>query len=157
MAIPNNPIALAVGFEMKLYSRADVSTWVDNQVARVDVVVGPLLELTTLRDKDDGDIANLLCAMTGRAGEAEVGQLGLGIVHHLFVTKRVSLLAAVDRIRWLRMKHFSNDDAEYTECLVLDDAYDLAADGSYGTFADVERDMLAFLEPYAARLDGPER
>ncbi len=37
-------------------------------------------------------------------------------------------------------------------CVSLDDEYDLAARGTYGTLDQVERDVLAFLEPYASKL-----
>jgi hypothetical protein len=153
VALPDSPVALAVGFEMRLYSRSDISTWVDERVARVDDVAGPLLDLTTLRDKDDGAIATLLFAMTGPVDEAEVGRIGLAVLHQMLITKQMDLRLAIGALRHLRFRFFSDEHKEYTECLVLDDEYDLAADGTYGTLVNVERDLLAFLESYAERLE----
>jgi hypothetical protein len=72
MGLPRSPVAVALGFEMGLYSRADVSDWVDRAVAQVEAVDGPVLELVTLRGKHDTEIAMLLSLLAGRKTSAEL-------------------------------------------------------------------------------------
>lgn len=67
MTIGRSSAALmAVGFEMGLYSRADVGEWVGAEVERLDVLPEALLELTVMGGKHDVDIANLLRALMPR-------------------------------------------------------------------------------------------
>ena len=48
----------------------------------------------------------------------------------------------------------SPDDGggEYFACLALDDQYDLACGGVYGTLDDVRREVVDFLARFASRL-----
>jgi hypothetical protein len=86
MGLPRSPVAVALGFEMGLYSRADVSDWVDCAVARVEVVDGPLLELVTLRGKHDTEIVRLLSVLAGKKTNAELARIRLGILYQIFTS-----------------------------------------------------------------------
>jgi hypothetical protein len=154
MDLPDDPVVIALGFEMGLYSRDHVSDWVDRSLARVEKVDGPLLELTTLRDKHDIDIIKLLNHLGHSATTADLGRVRLGVLYHLFTSGKIDLARTTAQLFRIGLTDFTyeGEPSEYCACVNLDDEYDLAARGTYGTLEQVQRDVLAFLEPYASKL-----
>jgi hypothetical protein len=139
-------LRLLVGFEMALYTRDDVTTWVFAEVNRHEVIPDALLELTVLAGKHDVDIANLLRALVPGVSSQEKAKLKLGTLNALVERELVSLHEAMigaariaDEISW----------ETYGEAVGLEDAYALAEQGMYGNVADVERDIRAFLGRFA--------
>ncbi len=151
---PRTPIALAVGFELGLYSRDDVAEWVTEAVERVDMLPGPLLELTTLKGKHDVGIVKLLYQLGSARSPAEQARDRFAVLRELLITDRVDLSDAVKQMNRIALEDLSPDvdGHEYFACLGLDDQYDLANGGVYGTIDDVRQQVLEFLERYANRL-----
>jgi hypothetical protein len=151
---PRTPSVLALGFELGLYSRADVAEWLTQAVERVDALSGPLLELTTLKGKHDVDIVNLLYQLGPARRPAERARDRFGVLYELLTTDGVSLGDAVKQMYRIALEDLSPEDegGEYFACLALDDRYDLASGGIYGTLDDVRREAVDFLERYANRL-----
>jgi hypothetical protein len=154
MVTPRAPTALAVGFELGLYSRDDVAEWVPEAVDRVDVLPDPLLELTTLKGKQDVDIVTLLYQLGPARRPAERARDRFAVLHELLTTNRINLGDAARQMYRIALEDLSPDDegGEYFACLSLDDQYDLARDGTYGTLDDVRRGVVDFLQRYASRL-----
>jgi hypothetical protein len=155
MGLPRSPVVVALGFEMGLYSRADVSAWVDRVVAQVEAVDGPLLELVTLRGKHDTEIVRLLSVLAGTKTSAELARTRLGILYELFTSDRIDLGRTTAQVFRVGLDGFTNEGEheEYNACIGLDDAYELADAGTYGTLQTVREEVLAFLKPYADALD----
>ncbi|MFI5299294.1 MAG: hypothetical protein ACHREM_14460 [Polyangiales bacterium] len=142
---------MLVGFEMGLLARDDVGAWVDVEVERCEVVAGPLLELTTLKDKHEVDIAHLLNDLALRPSEKVQAPIALGILGELLRRKRITSRDAICQASRLA-DAISRD--EYCTTLGLEDEYDLAEYGTYGQLDDAERAIAAFFERY--RLSGGE-
>jgi hypothetical protein len=145
-----DPLRLLLGFEMGLYSRDDVSTWVFAEVERYDVIPDPLLELTVLAGKHDVDVANLLRALAPEVTPEVRMKMEIGTLREMVACDGISLHRAVS---WAAS--VANDVSWdiYCEAIGLEDAYELAENGTYGTVADVERDIRSFLDRFA--LDSP--
>ena len=138
---------IAIGFEMRLYSRTDVGAWVDAEVERLDVLPNALLELTLLRDKHDVDIAKLLRALAREPMTAdEWARIGMGVLHDLVSAGRVTIPRAV---YWASTIASDLSWDEYGEATELEERYDHAKFRSYGTVAEAERAFREFLHRYA--------
>jgi hypothetical protein len=137
---------MLVGFEMGLYSREDLATWVDAEVARRDRLPDPLLELTVLRCKHDVDIAALLRGLAGDVPGTDRATLELGTLRELVEDGHVPVRQAAYQA--LRIANAIGWDV-YCEAIGLVDLFDLAEAGTYGSVEDAEREFLAFLDRYA--------
>lgn len=149
MTQPISALALFVGFEMRRYDRHDVSRWVDAEVEKTDVPTGVLLELTTLRDKHDVDIVNLLRELSGELDEATVARQELRTLRAQVLERRILLREAVG-LAW-HLSYRLSREADLEACQI-DDDYELAVSGAYGTIAEVEARFLAFLDEHGGPL-----
>jgi hypothetical protein len=78
--------------------------------------------------------------------ETQIGFLGLA-----FESQRITLQLVI-RGLWALVHEPSVSSDQESMIYYLDDGYDLAVAGSYGTLADIERELVAFVTPYADNL-----
>lgn len=125
MTLPRNPIVFALGFEMGLYSRDDVSDWVNRALSEVETVDAPLLDLTTLRDKDDTEIVKLLDQLGDCATNADRGRIRLGVLYQLLTAGKIDLGRTTSQLYHIALTDFSYEAEreEYCSCVNLDDEY----------------------------------
>lgn len=72
--------AMALAFDMAICTRDDVATWVVARVEELDVLPDALLDLTTLRRKDDTEITRLLGELGPRLSSEETTRLAIDVL-----------------------------------------------------------------------------
>jgi hypothetical protein len=141
-------VALRLGFEEGLFSRADVRAWVDREVARLPELSAALLDLTTLGGKSDRDVVELLRILEPELPAATKAHLVLGVVAALHLAERIPLSQAVSRLSSIATFEVGLSDAERSVIYELDATLDLAAEGFYSTLEEVRERTCAFLSTY---------
>lgn len=86
--------AMALAFDMRLRTRDDVATWVGALVLELDVLPDALLELTTLRRKDDDEIIRLLEELGPRVAPQETARLVVALLDDALAEERVTCARA---------------------------------------------------------------
>ncbi len=146
MSLKKQALLLRVGFDLGRYSRSDVSDWVTAEIMEADQIDGPLLELGTLAGKSDEDISGLLRDLAGPVPEGLAARVEVGLVGRLVEAGTMKLEPAIRRL--LSLVYEGLDEEEQGCIFQLDDAYDLAAAGTYGTMEQVRNDFTDFTGRY---------
>jgi hypothetical protein len=146
---------LCSGYSVGYYSDADIERWAERQIDLSDVPSLALIELATVRGKCSIDVMNLLRSLFGElppsvAIEARIGYLGLA-----YQAKNLSLEKAI-RGLFLLVHDQGVTQEQQSMIYWLDDAYDLAGAGTYGSLDDVLSEFHSFVLPYANRLKAQE-
>lgn len=158
MDLERQALLLRVGFDLGLYDRADVADWVTSRVMAPEQLDGPLLELGTLAGRSDEDIASLLRDLAGPVPGGLAARIEIGLVGRMVAAGTSKLKPAIRRLFSLAYEGLTEEEQG---CIVqLDDGYDLAAAGTYGTIGQVRSDFADFTARYRdlVNLDlvGPE-
>lgn len=144
-------VEMAVGFEIRAYDRTKLSDWVDAEVLACDSVEGPLLELTSLRDKSEHAIVADLYELAGVGPDLST-HLWLACLGSLVEKRGVDVSTAF----WCVYSQLRDRDeltnAERTFVYQMDQ--DWADSGSHRTLEQVHADFLAFTSPYRHLLVG---
>lgn len=142
---------LQCGFRVGYFSRQDIERWADEQIERADQPSMDLIELATLRGKHDWDVVSLLSRVSSEIGPGTRTELTIGLIGRLYRADRASLESSVRALFTLVLDGDRQLSVqERGEIYYLDDAYDLAMSGAYGSVKEVKSHFLAFTEPYAA-------
>ena len=136
---------MLVGFELGLYSRTDVGDWVTVEVDRHEVLVDPLLDLTTLNGKHDVDVAHLLRDLAGNPDVRVEAPIGIAVLGEMLRRKQRTCRNAIAQAARIA-EDLSRD--EHGAALGLEDELQLAEDGVYGVVSEVERAVVAFFSRY---------
>jgi len=146
-------LEMAVGFEIGGHDRAQLTDWVDAEVLACERVEGPLLELTSLRDKGDHAIVAELLELAGV--EAEIGtHRYIACLGSLVEAGRVDVWRAFSAVYSLMLDTDDLTDAERSYVYQLDqdcDAWD--ARGAEGV-ERVRASFVAFTSRYRHLLAG---
>lgn len=148
-----SPLEVKVRFLLGLLDRDALSAWINEQLPDDGSIPDPVLELTTLRDKDDLRIVGLLSQLV-LAGPAAEARMEFGLLSQMYRGGDIQLGQAVRRLYLLLhevgLDAFTGDevDAIYS----LDDGYDLAVIGTYGTTEHVEAEFIRFVGRYEDQL-----
>jgi len=142
---------LCCGYGMGYYKEADVEHWAERQIDALDQPPLPLIELATVRGMYPIDVMNLLRSLSGESQpnvivEAQIGFLGL-----LYYTKKIPLKRAIGGL-FVMVHDKGVTDDQCATIYGLDDMYDLAIAGTYGTVGEVEAEFCSFVRSYMDRL-----
>lgn len=135
-------LELRVGFDVGLYSRDDVASWVDDSILAADQPCDALLELATLCHRSDTEVAGLLDELSEPLRSEERFLLYVKAIGALYEKGSLDLGGALHA---LRQQLMFETPSEY-ELDGLHDAYALAVQGTYGTLAEVEQAFRRFLK-----------
>jgi hypothetical protein len=141
---------LHCGFRLGYFSRQDIEHWADRQIEEQGQPSLELIELAILRGKHDMDVLALLSQASAALGPRLWIELTIGMVGRLYRAGGASLESSVRGLFSLVLDNRDNalTNEEMGTIYWLDDAYDLAVRGTYGTVEDVEKEFLTFTEPY---------
>jgi hypothetical protein len=136
-----------------------VADWVDAEILACEHVEGPLLELTTLRDKSEHTIVWELRALSdahsGVEAHGEIeAHLVVACLGVMVEAGRIDLATAISRLCTLTVDTDDLTADERSTVFRLDDGYDLAASETHGTLDQVRADFLAFTSRYRHLLAG---
>ncbi len=141
---------LRIGFGIGYFTKADIARWADRQIAAVDAPSEGLIDLSMNQHIDPYDLLKLLDAVSQRDAErkvaAEIGFIGLLVASNRMTTGRAmrSLFA---------IAHSDGiTDEQRSRIYHLDDDYDCALAGTYGTMAEVEHGLREFISTHTEQL-----
>lgn len=142
---------LCCGYSIGYYADADIEHWAERQIDVLDEPPLALIELATLRDTYPIDAMNLLRSLGGVLSPAATIESEIGFIGLLYDAKRISLATAIRRL--FPLGHDEGvTDKQRSMLYWLDDAYDLALAGTYGTLSQVASEFRSFVQPYADNL-----
>jgi hypothetical protein len=156
MAAANVPAAieadvLCCGYNVGFFDKSDIVRWADSQIAAMDKPSDALLDLAMIRDAHPLDVIKLLKTIRVEPASADSIATQIGFIGICFTKSRITLRAAIRGLYALTREPGTSPDQSST-IYWLDDAYDLAIAGTYGSLDDVEAGLRNFVVPYTARL-----
>lgn len=140
---------LRCGYDVGYFDKADIARWADRQIAATDDPCTELLDLSMIRQTHPLDVMKLLRSLgaaDSAATETQIGFIGL-----LYEKHQITTQLAIRRLFALIDEADTTADQQ-SQIYYLDDGYDLAVAGTYGTMNAIERGVSAFVTPYAERL-----
>lgn len=141
------------GFYVGYFSRNDIEHWADKQIENTEKPSLDLIDLAILRGKHDWDVISLLFRVSSDIAPQVRTELTIGMIGKLYREDKLSLKSSVRTLLSMMLEDDDECWRQYQgDIYCLDDGYDLAVDGTYGTIKDVETHLLTFTEPFVAIL-----
>jgi len=142
---------LRCGYDAGVFDKEAIERWAELQISRLDDPLSELIELATIRRAHPVDVIKLLRSLAAGIPSSQSVETQIGFVGLAFEAGRLSLVGA-KRGLWslLHVEGITHEQEAAIYC--IDDGYDLALCGSYGTMEDVERQLREFTKPYAERM-----
>lgn len=151
LSIAVEAAVLECGYNIGFFSLRDVEHWAESQIAAVDRPTDALIDLAILRDTHPLDVMKLLKTVSGDLPASESIAMRIGFIGHCFEEGKISLLTGI-RGLWPLVFEAGISSEQESQIYWLDDAYDLAVAGYYGTLADVDGGFRQFVMPYTQML-----
>ena len=146
---------LCCGYSMGYYKEADIEHWAERQINALNEPPLPLIELATVRGMYPIDVMNLLRSLSGAFPPSLIAEAQIGFLGLLYHSKKIPLKRAIGGL--FAMVHDEDvTDDQRSMIYGLDDMYDLAIAGTYGTVGQVEAEFRSFVQPYVEKLNAQE-
>ena len=143
------------GYESGHFDKPQIIDWADRQLEACDKASDALIDLSLCRETDPRLVASNLQSL-GTNDPKFCIELRFAFLGLAFAAKRISLERAA-RSLYAILLDIDNedllDDSQRNSIYRIDDGYDLASSGAYGTIAEVKSDFLEFITPYIVRLN----
>lgn len=141
---------LLCGFNVGFFDNSDIERWADRHIAAIEHPPIELIDLSMIRETHPIDVMKLLSSL-GVTDLATSIQTRIGFIGLLLEKQRIDTHLAI-RGLWEMVHEPGTTGEQRSQFYYFDDAYDLAAGGTYGNMDDVQRELLVFVSPYAERL-----
>lgn len=141
---------LRCGYNVGFFDKSDVEAWADRQIEASTYPCTELLDLSMTRQTHPLDVMNLLRSF-GPPDPATTIQTQIGFIGLLLAKNKISTELAI-RGLWSLVHEPGTTHEQQSQIYCLDDGYDLAVAGTYGTMDDIERELHDFVSPYAEQL-----
>ena len=141
---------LRCGFSAGYFDKADIARWADLWILALDEPCSELFDLSLNRRFNPIDLMNLLRSLV-KPEHISTVQTTIGFLGLLYGSQKISAQHAIRQLFLLVYEPEMNKD-ERSQIYYLDDGYDLAAEGSYGTMSEIEHDLSQFVSPYVEQL-----
>ncbi len=152
--IPNSMSAeadvLRCGYHVGYFDKSDIARWADRQIATIEDPCTELLDLSMIRQTHPLDVTKLLRSL-GAADLAATIETQIGFIGLLYEERKITTQLAIRGLFALVHEPDTTADQQ-SQIYYLDDGYDLAVAGTYGTMNEIERELKDFVSPYATRL-----
>ncbi len=148
---------LSIGFALGLYTRDDISDWVTLQLPHHEPLPAALLDLTTLAGKHDVEIEHHLRDLAGAGANPDPKTHATLTLRTLARMLRRDRITARDAIGQATRHAEAISFDLYGETIGLEDAYDTAVAGIYGSVDDARRDIEQFFAQLARDLESVAR
>ncbi len=136
-------IALTKG----LLDKEEVIKWADNIITQDDKPDYFIIELSLCGHKSINDIISLINEYVGQDKPKISGRIFLGLLYSAYLTGHVKLDKVTRAIYWIVWEDRLTED-EKSLIYGIDEDYDCAIGGIYGSVEIVEKEVLRFLEIY---------
>ena len=141
---------LRCGYDLGFFDKTDIAAWADRRIESTENPSTELLDLSMIRQTHPLDVMNLLRSL-GAADPATNIQTQIGFIGLLLANRSITTQRAI-RGLWPLVHEPGTTQEQQSQIYYLDDGYDLAVAGTYGTMADIERELREFVMPYAEQL-----
>jgi hypothetical protein len=143
---------LRCGYNAGYFNKADVERWAECKIAALDDPPADLIELATIQRTHPLDVIKLLTSLSSSMPASNSIGTQIGFIGLAFGLGKLSLRGACRGL--YALAHFDGITSEQqSEIYSLDDGYDLALCGTYGTMEDIEAQLLEFVRPFVKELD----
>lgn len=142
-----------LGFQEGCLDRADLEAWIVERVATLDPLPPALLNLVPLTARDDSEVDALLGALAEPTTPEDAARIRIDLVCLAFRRGRIDLQDAARRLELIAITHFDSLPADLASAAAgLDDGLYLASTGTYGTVAEAEEAVRAFVGEFGRPL-----
>lgn len=141
---------LLAGYDLGYFDIAAIRRWADRQIELIDEPSEALLDLAMLHETNPIDVMKLLRTV-GSSGQAVEADTRIAFLGLLFEQKRLSLRQVVRGLFSLVIDDRASSE-QRSMIYYLDDGYDLAVAGTYGSLKQIERELVEFVTPYMRQL-----
>lgn len=141
---------LYCGYDVGFFDKADIASWADQQIAAISEPSTTLLDLAMIRQTHPIDVMKLLRAL-GEPDAANSIEIRIGFLGVLYETGKLSLRAGIKGL-WSMIHEAGLTGQQRSAIYWLDDGYELATRGEYGTLEEVVQEFCNFVAPYAQNL-----
>lgn len=142
---------LRCGYALDYFSKSQIEGWADGWIAHLDHPSMDLIELATIRNVHQIEVLKMLKAIGGETEPSQFVATSLGIWGRMYLDEKVSLAQAIRGIYNLVHEQGITEEQKYM-IYHLDDAFDLAVDGRWGSIDETVATLRDFLTPYANHL-----
>lgn len=145
-------VVLLCGFDVGYFDYDDIVKWADHQIVTTEKPADELLDLSMIqiRKTHPTDVQNLLCNLSPTESSMRI-EIKLGLIGLLLAKQRITTREVMSRFWSLKDEPGITDEQE-SQIYFLDDGYDLARAGTYGTIENVEQELHDFVMPYAQQI-----
>ena len=130
-----------------LLDKNEVIKWADNIITNDNEPDFFIIELSLSGHKNLNDTVSLLNEYIGKEKPQVSGRVILGFLHRQYLAGKITLRKVVGAVNWIVWQADLTDE-EKSYMYGLDEEYDFAEEGIYGTVEAVEKETLRFLEIY---------
>ena len=141
---------LRCGYDVGFFGKTDIANWADRQIEAIENPSTALLDLSMIRHTHPLDVMNLLRSL-GPTDPAKTIETQIGFIGLLLAGQRITTELAI-RGLWALIHEPGITEEQQSQIYFLDDGYDLAVAGTYGTINDIECELREFVTPYSERL-----
>lgn len=139
--------AFHIGLSNGLLDKQEVVKWADKIIEQDDEPDINVIELSLCGHQSVNDIVSLLNEIVGYPRPPISGRVILGLLYNNYKNGKVTLEKVAGSMNWIIWQSELTDD-EKSFMHGIDDMYDLAVSGTFGTVEDFEMDTLRFIEIY---------
>jgi hypothetical protein len=130
-----------------LLDKKEVIKWADNIITNDNEPDYFIIELSLCGHKNINDIVSHLNEYIGQEKPQVSGRVILGFMHRQYLAGKITLRKVVGTINWIVWQADLTED-EKSFMYGLDEDYDCAEEGIYGTVEAVKKETLRFLDIY---------
>jgi hypothetical protein len=146
-SIADDADILRCGYNMGYFDKPDIERWADSQIAAIDTPADDLLNLSMIRETHPVDVLNSLKSLSAHTPPEQSVATQIGFIGLCYCEGKITLEAAVRALFGVR-EEIGVSSEQKSAIYWLDDAYDLALAGYYGTRDEVEVELRRFVSPY---------
>jgi len=130
-----------------LIDKKEVIKWADNIITQDEKPDYFVIELSLCGHKSVNDVISLINEFVGQDKPRISGRVILGFLYKAYLDGQIKLNKVTSSINWIAWETELTDD-EKSFMYGVDEEYDCAIEGIYGSVEIVEKEALRFLEIY---------
>lgn len=148
MNLRNEAEVLAIAIELGVVQVAEAVDWADQYIVALDQPPYELIELSSAGASHPLDVAHLLRTVPGAADVPAVCRRVFARMLSALNEGRMSPESVARALDFMQLEGRAPDPDAQSEMSRLNDAFELAHEGTYGTPEQVGRELREFLERY---------
>ena len=148
MTLRDEAEALAILLECGFTKVKEAVDWADAHIMRFEHPPYPLIEISMSMVTSGANVVYLLRSLPDEANIPEVSRYAITLIASAFESGNATLKKVTSALYQMFLDGYVPDNKAITQMSRLDDAFDLASDGTSGTVEEVDREVRQFLGQY---------